>query len=444
MDRITAVITCVFTLAAITGDVVMAEEAGAWRPFVIHRAGSAPTMDGKLDEPCWERADRRPLRHYAGGELKVGGSVALCYDTQNLYAALWLDEPVPAKIRSAEPPKSLWDGEVIEWFICPSEDGLDYVQLAWSPAGRQYDAKCRSTGGGGSSRSNVKWKPKWRTASAIGKAGWTSEAAFPFAELAVEPPKDGALWRINLCRHRVVDGPRAQDWSALSPTGTGGFHTIDRFEDVYFAKYIRAAGETRSGGPLQALIACWTARYGYDGVFESRVQLDRALGKDNVHVRVCTSGDRSRVGTMVGWPKRGNELAQYHLIVIANIPAKAFSEKQLAHLRRYVTDGGTLILLGAMGGWLHKPPNAWWESPLGDLMPMRVPPPAKVEVRDIEATSPDHPLLKGVPLDELGLCSYSRVMHAAQGAKLIAAMGDSAFIAETAGASRFTKLAISS
>ena len=224
--------TVLLVLTAATEITFAAEHAGAWRPLVIHKADPAPTVDGKLEEPCWKQADRRALRHYAGGELKVGGSAALCYDERNLYAAMWLDEPTPQKITSAAEPKGLWDGEVIEWFVCPSVEGSDYVQLAWNPAGRQFSVVKGPTWGGDPRRASL---PDWRTASTIGERGWTTEAMIPFADLGMEPPEPGALWRSNLCRHRVVGGGKPE-WSALSPTGPNGFHTLERFEDVHFAQ----------------------------------------------------------------------------------------------------------------------------------------------------------------------------------------------------------------
>ena len=396
----------------------------AWQPLVVHRAESPPDIDGRPDEPCWTEADRRPLRHYAGGELEVAGSAAISYDRDNLYAALWLDEPTPDKITSAVEPRGLWDGEVIEWFICPSDDGMDYVQLAWNPAGRQFSAKCRATGGGAFT-SDTNWHATWKTASAVSGTGWTTEAALPFAELGLTAPDDGAVWRINLNRHRVAGGGKPQ-WSALSPTGTGGFHMIDRFEDVSFGTIVGAATRTRGDGPLQALIGCWGPRFGYSAVFAPHLQLDRALGRDNVHIRIRPPHSSA----MTNWPRRAGELGQYHLVVLAGVPVAAFSDKQLAHLRQYVLDGGGLILMGSMSGWKHEPSDGWWKSPLADLMPLEPTPSGPVEVRDVHPSDRNHPLWRGLPATPGDLVAFVRKTRPAADATVIATTDGAPLIAE--------------
>jgi len=427
MDRL-ALLTLLCALMPGVESVFGEEAASTYSPLVIRKTEQTPKVDGKLDELCWRKADQRALRHYAGRELKVGGSVALCYDRKNLYAALWLKEPMLEKIRSAAAPDGLWNGEVIEWFICPSEDGLDYFQLAWNPAGRAAAYRCRSKGAGGSFQSDRTWQPKWKRAAVVGKKGWTTEAVIPLSEMGLKAPKDGAVWRINLCRHRVVekDGDKPQ-WSALSPTGTSGFHSIDRFEDVYFGKYVEIAAATRRDGPLKALIGCWNSRFGYGAIFDPHGQLDRALGSDHVQIRVKAPHSSA----MAHWPKRAHELSAYHVIVLTDVPATAFSVKQLQHLRRYVTDGGTLILMGAMGGWKHKPEDGWYTSPLGDLMPLQhTPRTGRVEMRQIQPVDVSHPLLRGLPLADSGLCAGTQVTKPTDNANVIAVAGEGPFIAE--------------
>ena len=419
--RFVAVLAAAATTATYTR---AAEAAAAWRPLVVRRAAPPPAIDGRLDDPCWGKSDRRPLRHYAGGELEVGGSVAVCYDQESLYAALWLDEPAPEKITSAVEPRGLWDGEVIEWFICPSEDGSEYYQLAWNPAGRQFRAKCRATGGGAFT-SDTEWQAAWRTASVIGGNGWTTEAAIPLKELGLKAPEDGVMWRTNLNRHRVAGGGKPQ-WSALSPTGTGGFHMIDRFEDVHFGKVVGGATQARGDGPVQALIGCWGPRFGYAAVFEPHLQLDRALGRDNVHMRVRPPHSSA----MANWPRRVDELGRYHLVVLTGVPAAAFSDKQLAHLRQYVLEGGGLILMGSMGGWKHEPTDGWWKSPLGDLMPMEHTPPGPVEVRRVEPSAHDHPLWRGLPAGGENLGAFTRLTKPARDATVIATTDGAPFVAE--------------
>ncbi|OGV66947.1 MAG: hypothetical protein A3K19_03575 [Lentisphaerae bacterium RIFOXYB12_FULL_65_16] len=397
--------------------------AASGRPPVLVKADAPPVIDGKPDEPCWQTAQRIPLRHYAGGELKVGGTVALCCDARNLYVALWLDEPTPAKMVAPKVDVNgadLWNGEVVEWFICPSEDGSDYVQLAWNPVGSRFNAKCVATGVG-TFRGDTTWRPNWTCASTVGERGWTTEASISFAELGLQPPADGACWRLNVNRTRQID---AREYSALSPTGTGGFHVIDRFQEVYFGVYVAPDEQVRRDGPLRALIGCWGHAYGLAAIFEPHVQLDRALGVENVEIRTGTMFSES----MLNWPRRYRELARYGLVVLTDVPAAFFTDKQLQDLHRYVTEGGTLILMGPMAGWRHKPEDAWWKSPLAELMPTK--PAGKIEIRPLDAPAKDSPLFKGIPVETLKLTARSSQVSLADGATLLASVGGVPFIAE--------------
>ena len=180
--------------------------AWAAEPFVLTSVPAAPAIDGKLGDACWKGARQYRLQANAGGDLKVGGNVALCYDPAGLSVALWLDEPTPGDImapRVAVNEPGIWDGEIIEWFICPSEDGDDYVQLAWNPAGSQFSARCVSMGSG-TFRSDTTSRPQWQCASVVGATGWTTEARITFAELGANPAADGDRWRLNVNRTRRI------------------------------------------------------------------------------------------------------------------------------------------------------------------------------------------------------------------------------------------------
>ncbi|MBI4024338.1 MAG: beta-galactosidase trimerization domain-containing protein [Verrucomicrobia bacterium] len=392
-------------------------------PLILKRAAQPPVIDGLLEESCWQNTTKLPLRHYAGGELKVSGSVALCYDDQNLYVALWLDEPTPEKMAAPKAEVNgpdLWKGEVIEWFICPSEEGNEYVQLAWNPAATRFNARCVSTGAG-TFKADTAWRPKWNCASVIGKNGWTTEASISFAELGIKKPAEGACWRLNVNRTRQI-GDR--EWSALAPTGAGGFHIIDRFAEVFFGKPVASAPveSVKREGPVRALIGCWGHSFGLAAIFEPHVQLDRALGKENVEIRE-TFND-----SMLNWPRQYRDLARNDLVVLTDVPATHFADKQLQDLRRYVLEGGSLILMGPMTGWKHTPEDAWFKSALGEYLPTK--PDGTDMVRPLDPTAENHALFNGIPLETVKLTARTREVKLTEGATLIASAGGLPFIAE--------------
>ncbi|MFA6175450.1 MAG: sugar-binding protein [Phycisphaerae bacterium] len=209
--------------------------------MVINRVAQPPIIDGTVDDVCWENAQWMPLQNVQGDAVKVGGRIALAFDETNLYAAFVLDEPTPDKINAplgAVNTKEIWTGEILEWFINPVPQGAAYVQLGWNPGGARYNAKCDMQT---SLESIVTWGPKWKAAAKIGKSGWTSEAVISFAELGQKPPMNGAVWTMNLCRTRNIEG---HEYSCLSSTFSKqfrGFHFPRGFAEVCFNRVVRDA-----------------------------------------------------------------------------------------------------------------------------------------------------------------------------------------------------------
>lgn len=383
-------------------------------PLVVKSARVSPKADGKLDEACWKEADWRPLQANLGGDLAVGGKVALCYDDRHLYAALRLDEPQPDRIK-AEPGAvngpEVWAGEILEWFINPAGEGRDFVQLGWNPAGARFNARCRASGPG-VAESDLSWRPQWQAASTIGKAGWTSEAAIPFAELGQKPPAPGTRWTLNLCRTRQI-GQRV--FSALAPTG-GGFHSPDRFLSVWFGKYA-APVETDQGPPTRILLGCHDAGQGYDALLEARWQLDRAFGEGNVDIR--TSPYRS---PMADWPLTYAGLKRYLFIVLVNVGPNSFTAQQVADLRRYVEEGGRLVTCRLIGVQAYSPKFTTWDwmgTPLKEFLPLE-PSYKDGAWRKLQAVKPEHPLFAGIPLSELNVWTYGMSAKVLPGAEVLA------------------------
>ncbi len=212
--------------------------------MVARRVEQGPVVDGRADDACWREAERLPLRYAELGEpMTAGGAVALCFDAENLYAALWLDEPAPEKMR-APGEAEMWKGEVLEWFICSRPDGKEYVQLAWNPAGARFGGRFVVQDDGQANRDRD-WRPKWRAAARTGAKGWTAEAAISFAELRARTPADGTAWTMNLARTRQIE---RTEYSALSPVGKRGFHQPERFLTVWFGRrgeVLPSAAKTR-------------------------------------------------------------------------------------------------------------------------------------------------------------------------------------------------------
>ena len=190
-------------------------------------------------------------------------------------------------------------------------------------------------------------------------------------------------------------------------------------------------GEAAPPGPIRALVACWRTDYGYDALVEARLQLERALGKENVEIRTGSP--------LVDWPQSYDALKKYQLVVITDLPTGAFTKQGLEDLRTYIEKGGHLVMVSSLSGWLQDPANPWTKSPIGNLLPME-PPAVAWSYRGIKYDG-NTPLFKGFPPDlpltaRVGLCKPTAGATVLAGVRLLeadAAKGGTdpaAFIAE--------------
>ena len=188
----------------------------------------APTVDGALDDACWQHAAwTAPFVAIGGSPVKVATRVMACWDTGNLYVAFICPEPLMKGLadRIARHEVGLFD-ESIELFLNPSGDRYSYLQLRVDVLGnrdthRRNDLDEDLTG-------------QWTGAVKRGPDQWTVEMAVPFAMLG-SPPAPATLWTCNFNRQRLAQGGPVQ-WTCWSDT-KGGFHSPARFGQLVFTDY---------------------------------------------------------------------------------------------------------------------------------------------------------------------------------------------------------------
>lgn len=130
----------------------------------------------------------------------------------------------------------LWEEEVLEVFLDPVGDALNYFEIEVNPLGAVVDLVCRKN------RSGYTKDFAWdcaglRTAVRTTAQGWSAELAIPFASLIAEPPRAGSVWRANFCR---IDRPNhlaaspERELTSWSPTHLRLFHVPERFGRIEF------------------------------------------------------------------------------------------------------------------------------------------------------------------------------------------------------------------
>jgi hypothetical protein len=224
------------------------------------RALAAPTIDGAGGDPAWEAA---PVTHLVDVEDLTGETV---FPRSTEVRMLWDDEALYLLFELVDPDvwstftnrdDQIWQQEVVEIFIDPDGDGVDYAEIEVNPLGTLFDLiLSRPWADGGQGFAG--WDPD--VTHAVGIAGtvnddtdedegWVVEIALPWTALAegprdvlngvAAPPQVGDEWRVNLYR---FERPRADgevteaQANAWSPVGVNDFHRPDRFGRLRFVE----------------------------------------------------------------------------------------------------------------------------------------------------------------------------------------------------------------
>ena len=192
-------------------------------------------IDGKLDDFAWENipnASKGSLRELQTGRIAT-------YRTQ--FMVEWIGNDLFFAIRCEEPPgeelniaserdgdQAIWYGDCVEIEI--ATDVHSYYQLAVNPAGALVDLDR-----GASHNQWFNWSSKAEVATSTADDHWIVEVRLPITSDENDPlnqvvgskPTASLPWFVNVCRQRVREN--GTEWSAFSPTGTGGFHEPMKF-----------------------------------------------------------------------------------------------------------------------------------------------------------------------------------------------------------------------
>ena len=235
----------ILAAAAVTcAPMVTGEEAGRKRqktlgkadpslPFItVAEAAKAPVIDGRLDDPCWARAEESAAMtdEYAF-PLKLKTTFKICQKDGILYLGIRCgNEPGKSKQsgggldgKDAHDRINLWYGENVEVFIDPDNDVTPaYYQLVVTPfdqTGDLFNTRPQDP--------ERQWEPKYEVKSVWSDKEWTIEYALP---LSIFDRTETIHENIGFNVHRV-DGTY---WGigAWSAGRTEGFHFPHKFGEL--------------------------------------------------------------------------------------------------------------------------------------------------------------------------------------------------------------------
>jgi len=243
---------------------------------VVRLVGEASgiVVDGKLDDAYWVNcptAAAGRLRELQTGRLPTFGTrFQAGWQGHSVCFAIRCDErpgETPHDTATRNDDQAIWHGDAIEIEI--ATETHSYYQIAVSPHGRVVDLDRGAPRG-----QWFGWDSQAEVATRVADDHWTVEIRLPVTQDENDPlhqiigrrPTQSLPWHLNICRQRIR--PEGQEHSALSPTGTAGFHEPLKFAYFYdgrshefeadpsvsdFALAFRQAVQQRQAAPFLAL-----------------------------------------------------------------------------------------------------------------------------------------------------------------------------------------------
>ena len=169
--------------------------------------GSAPVLDGILDEADWQTAalvnDLHQVEPIEYAEPSEPTHIRIYYDDDALYiGARMLDsEPEAMNVNVLRQGAQFWGDDYFSVIIAPFNDKRNGYRFQLNPNGIRMEMVFYDTSG-----QDWDWNGIWEGAASRDDEGWTAEIAIPFKTLSFDLEND--TWGINFARDlgRLVEG----------------------------------------------------------------------------------------------------------------------------------------------------------------------------------------------------------------------------------------------
>ncbi len=205
------------------------------KSFVIPRADSPPTIDGKLDDDVWLNAavidDFHQTDPGDGVPPTEDTIVRVLYDDDYLYIAADLRDSDPEKIQATQ---------MIQGRTFFSDDRFWVTLDSFNSRRNDYMFQVNANGvrrevlRENNSRFIEEWVAIWHAQSALNEHGWATEIAIPFKSISFD--SNGDTWGVNFGRG-IVRKQEFNMWSSYErqdwPAYAGEMSGIDGIEQGY-------------------------------------------------------------------------------------------------------------------------------------------------------------------------------------------------------------------
>jgi hypothetical protein len=204
------------------------------------------TLDGKLDEPAWGKAE--VLENFAvfwqKRKAKTATKARLLWDATYLYfSADMEDTDLFADVR--EHNGITWENDVFELFFKPSSASRMYYEFQVNALNTRLELFLPSRGSGGYRRFGKEGSLGMESAVRLEgtlnhwqdtDTGWTVEGRIPWT--AFRPtggrPKPGDKWHFALCRYDYSVAFERPELSSTAPLTQPDFHRYEDYGELTF------------------------------------------------------------------------------------------------------------------------------------------------------------------------------------------------------------------
>lgn len=224
MPRLSIVFAVVLALATHARADDATPVPAAVRAHAVRRA-CAVTVDGHLDEACWQAAPKQTgfVQRFPkdGAKPTMETTFAVVYDDDAIYVGVWADDPNPDRIRRLLTRRDVDSGTAD--FIAVGIDSYHDRRTAYvfqlNAAGVQRDQLIFDDTNGDDT-----WDAVWIGDVALTDRGWTAEFRIPLSQLRF-PSGDHQEWGLQVVRFVG----RTQETSAWSPWPRAGSQIVSKF-----------------------------------------------------------------------------------------------------------------------------------------------------------------------------------------------------------------------
>jgi len=212
-----------------------AHAAGARVCIAQHINPHAPAIDGRGDDPCWEKAD------WSGGFTQTDPDCGaapgeatefkVMYDEKNLYVLVRCHDSQAGTIARRVSRRDELDGDHLGVYIDSYHDKRSAFGFKVSAAGVKADG----TLSGDSLSQDLAWDPLWTVKTTVDKGGWTAEMAIPFSQIRFAAG-DEATFGLQV-RRMLYRRQELSSWQHI-PKEAPGF--VSQFGELRGLKGIRS------------------------------------------------------------------------------------------------------------------------------------------------------------------------------------------------------------